>query len=460
VDRPPATDRDARVAPARAATRFGVSALGRLLGSALCAVLAAPAAGATAGVDTIGVRLENGVGLEVTNEQYYEDAFVDTTFLGRRLRGTPETRLASVVALAVEGTRADRGTSYALRHDLTLGNRLLRGAAGLDWRQELGPDWRVDLAPAIDYRHDRTFDRDREEWRGSFGARLRRSLNERRTRAELGGFADFIRSSGEGDAFLLDRNTGRIGAALDHLPWSGPEWRIEYRLSGREFPDSTERDHFEHGWDGRIRQGFDRGWVALETEGILRRPIREVPSSRDDYGEATIAGEAEWRLSDATALRLRAEVASLRYGTQDSVLFFDYDVVRARAGWRREWGAASSWTVGPRLERLTSEWSPGEGYLEVGGTVELEAVGRRSWWSIEPAAGWREYDDVRDAIVAGEPRLHSSYAFYEVSAFVDQPLPERLRIRALAMFRSELHDDSSQDAFSTYVSLQLRWIAF
>lgn len=453
----------------RAARHFGAAVRFRRLGPALGAgalaipLLLAAAATTMAGPlarDTIGVRLEDGVGVEVTNEQYYEDAFVDTTFLGRRLRGTPETRVAQLIALSIDGTRADGGTSYAVRNDVTLGNRLMRGAASLDWRQTLDSSWRLDLTPAVDYRHDKTFDRDREEWRGALGTRLRRTLNDDRTRAELVGYGDVIRSSGEGDAFLLDRNSGRIGVVLDHLPWTGPEWRAEYRLSGRAFPDSTERDHLEHGWDGRLRGNFDHGWVAFETDGILRRPVRDVSSSRDDYAQATAAGEAEWRIAETTALRLRAEVDALRYGVQDSVLFFDYDVVRAGVGFRREWGAGSSWTLGPRVERLSSDWNPGEGYLEVAAAAELEVVGGRSWWSIEPAAGWREYEDVADAIVAGDPSLHSSYAFYELSAFVDQPLPARLRIRALTTLRAELHTESSQDAFSTYASVQLRWTAF
>jgi hypothetical protein len=43
---------------------------------------------------------------------------------------------------------------------------------------------------------------------------------------------------------------------------------------------------------------------------------------------------------------------------------------------------------------------------------------------------------------------------------MDQPLPLRLRLRGLTTLRAELHTDGSQDAFSTYASMQLRWMTF
>jgi signal transduction histidine kinase len=46
------------------------------------------------GPDSVRVHIEDGAGVDVTNEQFYEDAFVDTTFLGRKLVGTPEARVA------------------------------------------------------------------------------------------------------------------------------------------------------------------------------------------------------------------------------------------------------------------------------------------------------------------------------------------------------------------------------
>ena len=60
-----------------------------------------------------------------------------------------------------------------------------------------------------------------------------------------------MRASGEGSEFLLDRNSAGLSAALDHFGLAGDEWRLGYALTGRVFPDSTERDHVEHGIEGR-----------------------------------------------------------------------------------------------------------------------------------------------------------------------------------------------------------------
>jgi hypothetical protein len=444
----------------------GVSIRFRSIPSWLCAALALIAligpgrAAAQTLRDTVAVHLEDGAGVDVTNELYYEDAFIDTTFLGRRLRGTPETRFSRLVSLSVDGTRDHRSTSYSLRHELTLGDLLQGGALGLTWRRAPDSSWRIQFDPSLEYRHDRTFDRDLEEWRAALGARVRRVLDDEVTAAEFSTLADVARYRGDGDAFLLDRNGARLCLSLDRLPLAGPDWRLEYRLTGRAFPDSADRDHLEHGWDGRLRHSYPAGWVLVETEGVRRQTVRVVPTSRDNYWEATGAVESGWRLSEAWVLSLGGEVEAIRYDVQDSILFFDYQIVRGRLDLKRESGAGWLVTFGPRVERLNCELNPTERYLESGAALELEFAGRRSWWSVEPAAGWREYDDLPDAIVAGYPTVHSSYAFYELSALMDQPLPLRLRLRGLTTLRAELHTDGSQDAFSTYASMQLRWMTF
>jgi hypothetical protein len=101
--------------------------------------------------------------------------------------------------------------------------------------------------------------------------------------------------------------------------------------------------------------------------------------------------------------------------------------------------------------------NPGEAYREIGGAVEFEVLGSRALWSVTPAAGWRAYD--QEPGMGPAESLHSSYAFYELDAFVDHALLARLRLRALTSLRYELHTDSAQDAGSVYLSMQLRWLA-
>src|SRR5262245_56143895 len=67
------------------------------------------------GVDTVRVGLEVGIGSDVTNEQFYEDAFIDTLPLGRRLVSDPEARVSSVLRTALEGTRDGRAIGYRLQ---------------------------------------------------------------------------------------------------------------------------------------------------------------------------------------------------------------------------------------------------------------------------------------------------------------------------------------------------------
>lgn len=416
------------------------------------------AAASAPGPDTVAVRFETGASTDITNEIYYEDAFIDTTFLGRRLVDTPESRVAGVLYAGLVGTRAERRTSYQLQNELSLGDKLQRDALSLAWRSDLASDWRLMLAPGLEWRRDQTFGRDQEEWRGSIRGRLRRSLGDDANAVELGVVGDFIRTSGLGSEFVPDRNAGRASIALDHIGLLGDEWRFGYALTTRIFPDSVVRDHLEHGWEGRWRRLLTGGHaVTLEFTGQRRQTQRIVTTSRDNFWQEQAFAEGDLRAADRWGLRLRLEGEALQYDLQDSTIFFDYQVARARVAVRYERDAHWSLGVGPRGEILTSRLSPGETYREIGGAVEFELLGGHSLWNLTPAAGWRTYDPTPPTGLTGS--LHSSYAFYQLDAFVDQPLMDRLRLRALTTLRYEAHTDRSQDAGSIYLSLQLRWSA-
>jgi hypothetical protein len=409
------------------------------------------------------VRLEIGPGADVTNELYFEDTSLTVPRAGsppatRQLISTPETRWAGVAFAAIQGTRNERATTYLLQNELSLGDKTQRDALSLAWRDDFAPQWRLLVAPSLEWRHDRTFDRDQEEWRGSFRSRVRRSFDDEATSAEAGLGADVIRASGLGSQFLLDRNSGRASLAVDHLPLFGDEWRIGYSLSSRVFPDSAERDHDEHAWEGRWRHPFPGGHsITLETTGERRLTHHIVTTSRDNFWEEFGSLEGEWRAAEGWALRMRLEGEALQYDLEDSTIFFDYRLARARLGVRLEGDSRWTLTVGPRAEVLSSRLAPGEEYREIGGAVEVEVLGSGSWWNVTPAAGWRDYH--RDGDAGLTSSLHSSFAFYELEAFVDQPLPARLRLRGLTTLRYEAHTDPTQNAGSLYLSVQLRWAA-
>lgn len=410
------------------------------------------------GPDTSSVRVEVGPGVDLTNEIYYEDALVDTTFLGRRLVDTPEARSAAVLLTVLQGTRGDRSTRYLLQNELSLGDRIQRDVMSLAWRQDVSPSWRISLDPSAEWRRDRSFDRDQQEWRAALRARARRSFADDATALEGGLIADLVRSRGPTSAFLLDRNAARLFVALDRLPLLGDEWRIGYGLATRVFPDSAERDHFEHGWEARWRHPFGDGHaIALETAGQRRVTHDFVSTSRDNFWQETGSLDGDWRAGERWGMRLRVDGEAIQYDLEDSTVFFDYQVLRGRAGVRRHAEGRWSVTAGPRGEILLSRLAPGESYREVGGEVEVEFLGARSWWTVTPAIGWRAYDDSPQAGLPGS--LHSSFVFASLDAFVDQPLLRRWRIRGLTSLRYEAHADETQDAASVYLTLQLRWLA-
>jgi hypothetical protein len=453
-----AADLPACPGEAPAARRHARLASARLLCLVLSLLPAAARGAAAPGPDTVGVRIEAGAGTDITNELYYEDAFIDTTFLGRQRVDTPETRYAGILYAAVQGTRGERRATYQLQNELSIGDKVQRDVLSMSWRDDFAPGWRAVVNPTLEWRHDRTFDRDQEEWRGSVRGRVRRSFADDATIAELGATGDFVRTSGQGSEFLLDRNAARASIALDHLGLLGDEWRLGYGLAARVFPDSSVRDHLEHGWEGRWRHPFEAGHsLALEANGLRRQTIRIVTTSRDNFWEEFAAVEGEWRATERWSARLRLEGEAMQYDLEDSTVFFDYQIARARLGPRYESEGHWSLSAGPRAEILSSRLNPGESYRELGGAIEFEVLSSRALWSVTPAAGWRAYDQT--PATTASVSLHSSYAFYELDVFADQALAERLRLRTSTSLRFELHTDDSQDAGSIYLSMQLRWMA-
>jgi len=438
-----------------------VSAAAPLVVTILAIVLtgADAARAAEAAPDTLRLRLEAGVGTDITNEQFYEDAFLaDTLFLGRRLTGTPETRHAGVLDLDLQGTRGDGFLQYRLHHVLSVGDRLTRGLLDLSGTCDVAPDWRFQLAPSVEYRRDRTFGRDLTEARGGTTARLRHRFRDEDTFAELGLGGDFLRTSGRGADFIPDRDAGLLALVVERAGLDAGEWRAGWRLAARAFPDSSERNHLEHGWEARWRHVTAAGHaLTLEGEGARRTTRRAAPTARDRFWEAQAAVEAELGTLSAWTWRARLEGEVLRYEQQDSVLYLDASVLRARLGPRWQDSGGRSVSLAARGERLTSPRDPGEDYDEAGGELTAEWLGLRGWWSVAPAAGWRQYRDT-SAWAAGSslPGVHSSFAFYEVTLFGDQPLPGALRLRVSGAGRVEVHTDRTQDTRSLYFSVDLR----
>lgn len=401
--------------------------------------------------DTSGVHATLGMRADATNESYYEDAFIDTTFLERRLVDTPETRYAGVWSASWAGTRNNRSAQYRLQTDVTVGDRLQREFAMLHWR-DVGPDWTWSFDPSAEHRRDRTFGRDLAEWRAAVAARARRLFADDLTAAEFGARADLLRSSGVGSEFQPDRNGWSVFTAVDHLGLEGDEWRFGYAVTARAFPDSVDRDHYEHLGEVRWRTRGGGNWLALDANLTRRVTVRVVPTSRDNFWLGNSAVDARVALPGAWSVGARAEGEATRYDLQDSTLYFNYQV--SRLGLLMRWEPNARWAlaIGPRVEDLFAALDPAEEYREMSGSLGVEYIGARAWWSVTPSAGWRDY---HSASGIGAHFLHSSYVFCGLDLIADQGLAAGLRLKAMGAFRWEYHEDPVQNARSIYASLEL-----
>lgn len=438
----------AGVPSAPAARRAGADSLERWLRD----VTVAPAPGP----DTLHIAWEAGASTDVSNEQFYED-LVDTTFLGRRLVNTPDSRYALVGAYLLDGTRADRAVRVQLHNEVSLGNELQRDALDLVWRDERSPHWRWLVLPRLEFRRDQTFDRDFTEWHGETSARARRRIDGTNTEFDLGASGEVLESAGAGRDFLLDRNAGTVSAGIERAPLFGEEWRAGYAFSARQFPDSSVRNHYEHGWETRWRHPLaGLGWLAAECDGERRTTVERAPTTRDNFWHERAALAAERSLDARWRLDARLEGEATQYDVQDSALYFNDRVLRAEILPRLQGLSGWSLGVGPRAEWLWSPFQAGEEYDEYAAVAEIEALRPDGWWSLSPAWGYRSYrrplEQHQFAIVG----LHTSYAFVECDVVGDQHLPGALRLRAFVSGRLESHTDAADDARSLYFSLDLR----
>lgn len=418
--------------------------------------LAAPAARADAG-DSLRVRFEIGLSGEVTNERYYE-TFDDSTFR-REPVDDPERRYGGVALLRLDGARHGGSTWFQVTNELLAGDRLTRNVLGALWRSDLTPEDRLSVDPRLEYRRDRTLGRDLDEWRATVAARFRHQFLESFRSLDVALRGELLRADGAGAQYLLDRQAGGVAAGFEQIGITGPEWRLGYRFTARRFPDSTARDHYEHGWEGRLRSDPASSWSwQVETSGERRVTIALAPTSRDNFWQERVDLEVERRGEGVVGLRARLEGEALQYDLPDSSLYFDYRTARLAAGPR--FGGDRGWALwaAPRVEALFAPWNPGEEYVEGAVQLELESFAGRAWWSVTPAAGWRSYRDDPVAAALGLEDLRSSYAFAELAAHGDQPLPGALRLRLNANARLEAHADESQDAASLYFSLDVRKI--
>ncbi|MCU0258798.1 MAG: hypothetical protein MUF56_07215 [Solirubrobacteraceae bacterium] len=444
------------VSPRRVRTRparRGRCAVAVPLALLLLALAAGPSFAGSGG-DSLRLRIEVGASAEYTNELYYVDEFVDTTFLERRLVDDPELVPLGVAYAALAGARGGGTTSYVLENELGIGSLLQRDRLALRLVHD-AIDWRLGLVPRVEWRHDRTLGRDLTEQRAGVTGGARRLFPVSGLVAEASAGAEWLRASGLGSGQMPDRDVLSGLLALDQAS-AGSDWRLSGGYIHRAFPDSVTRDHHEWWGEGRTRLG-SLARLSFDLDGglVRRLPARPAPTTRDDFLEVRGGAGLVGRLGSSLGWRVRGEAEALRYAEPDSTLYFDYEVGRLVALLRHDGGR---WSLegGPRLEALRSPANAGEGYDEFAGVIELTLFAPGAWWSFEPVFGRRRYQPDPSLEAIGYGSLRSTYTFLEANVTGDQPLGAGLRLRALVSGRHEWHTDGSQDATSLYFSLDLR----
>jgi hypothetical protein len=311
-------------------------------------------------------------------------------------------------------------------------------------------------SPRAEYRWDRTLDRNFEEWLAHTTIRVRHAIDGEATSVEAGVQGELLRTTGVQAGLLTDRNLGAALLAIDHLSLNGADWRADYALRVRTFPDSSVRDHVEHDASARARWSWGAGHSAAVELGSTRRvTLRIAPTSLDNYWEERVAGDLLVAAGTRWAWPVRLEAEAQQYDVEDTLTFFDYEVVRLQTGARVSPSVWWTVTAGPRAEFLHSARNPQETYREVAGFVDVEVIGARTLWSVIPAAGWRHYTFQGDG-GGNDIGTHSPFAFIELELIADQPVRDVWRIRAAATGRDEFHTESIEDGTSLYFSVDVR----
>ena len=407
--------------------------------------------------DTSFVHYEAGAASDVTNEQFYEATYDDTTLTGKKLASSPEVRAAAVAAIETAGHVAG-GARLWFREEGTYGDKLKRSYTRLDLSGTPRLGLRLSLTPELDLRHDRSFGDDRRELEFRPEGRVRITSLEHSDLVDLLVGGDWFRSEGTSELVTLDRNAGRAWLRWSHAPLTS-RWDSElgYGADLRAFPDSTNRDHLEQHGALTLRGTLPgAGSVTLDTQVDRRTPLYDTPSTRDHFWAAHGNGTVFVPLHERLTAELWFTGDGYQYDHPDSSVYFDYTLLSVAPG--LHWTLARDWglRLGPRFEDLIAPDVPNERYRQAELVLEGERLHLGDWLSLSPSAGWREYEHSSATLSLAEPDLHSSYLFVEGEVFGDFGLPGRIRLRFSGSARYESHEDPSQDANSLYGSIDIR----
>lgn len=408
--------------------------------------------------DSVRLRWEVGAATDVTNELFMQDAYLDTTFLGRRLTGSPEVRTGMVASANWRQSLGNGDWTVRVSPDFVVGDKLRKGTLTTELRRNALDGWSWSLAPEVEVHSDESFALERRQIRASALARGRRTFGwsgDQAVEWRAGGeILDVLSAS---DAFLLSHQNAQAGFAYERNSLTSVDFRIDERTHLRTFPDSAARNHLEqqlYASLGRDFAGIQS--LSLQLGASWRSTLTPQESSRDRYHNWS--GQLDWTLYAGPnyTFSLGADEEWMRFAEPDSLLDFDYAVHRFQAKLRRQWGGAFSAAVGGRGERLQAPWNSLERYWEAVGLVELESLSSGAWYVFSPALLWRRYDVETQGEGFDLQPAHSDFMGLEMFLMLEQAIPGGVRLRGTGVGRVEWHRDSADDARSLYFSLDVR----
>lgn len=454
---------------ARAFARPGRTHAGQRLGVVSCLLLGLGAFGPieqcravtradTLAPDSVRLRWEVGAASDVTNELFMQDAYLDTTFLGRRLTGSPEIRSGMVAAASWKRTLGSGDWTMRLSPDLVVGDKLQKGLISSEFRKTTLVGWNWSILPEIEVLSDESFSLERRQVRGATLARARRSLGWSDDQAlEFRAGAEVLDVLSASDAFLLSHRNAQFGVAYERSSLSSIDLRIDQRTQLRTFPDSSARDHLEPQLFVNVGRDFSGNQnLSLQFGGSWRSTLNPQVSTRDRYRNWT--GQLDWTVYAGPnyTISLGTDEEWMKFAEPDSVLDFDYSVHRVQGRVRRQWNGVFSAAAGGRGEWLRAPWNPLERYREVAALVELESLTTGAWYVLTPSVLWRDYDIESQGEGFDLQPAHSDFTGLEVFLMLEQAIPGGVRLRGTGVGRIEWHRESADDARSLYFSLDVR----
>src|SRR5262249_11206312 len=150
-----------------------------------------------------------------------------------------------------------------------------------------------------------------------------------------------------------------------------------------------------------------------------RTTIYTTSSTRDRFWSGRADGAAVLPMHDQLTGELTLSLEGYRYDDADTSVYFDYTQLVAPPAFPWQLAQCVGVRAGPRFEWLFAPRVPAERYRQVSAVIEAEHLHGGDWWSLSPAAGWRQYDHSSSTLSLAEPDLHSSYLFVEGELFSD-----------------------------------------